>query len=263
MIRVDVNLIPTGIEELTETVQSIDIGCLFPLTPENQKMAVYSLDTYSQIEVNSEDASWIDLIGLACEALKKRPYKMNGEIYPGMQAIDLEEFNQVIKTMIEENSSIEKIVIFGKRINQNINLENFNKKIDVYKNRKKERNPIGHYYMKEHPGYVPYQLAIALDPELYPDKAEVFERMIASIYCYRQHPKSKYLRCFNGIQILFIRPNGRLFTYEPTDKTIEDLYNEKYFPLQIKIKKTSKIEVAPYTKRLIKKGKILYSRPRG
>lgn len=220
MLRVRIELVPDGINELTQELERVTIGCKFPLDAEKQDLYIFGEPgrRYAEITANIDELLYnppggrvraLELVYSAIGALlTQNTVRNGGETFPGMMAIPPAEFDQVIAAMVELCPDIQSIRLFGRRV-EDIPLANsYDTALAVFavENR---NNLNGDDLLKNYPGYIPYHLAIKLDPLAYRGKlGELWEWRLTSEYSLRDHPHIPDMRCFNGLLFYFLRPDG-------------------------------------------------------
>lgn len=229
MIRVRIELVPAGVNELTITGETIVIACKYPLdNPESQDMMVFSEKAkgYAEIEgynlqdtiyaANSTEQDYIELVRLALNELEaQKTTREDGVFFPGMSAYKPAEFDQAIEQMVSEFPEIESIRLFGRRAGGAVTVNNFATDLAVY-NKKTPGIFDGGFLLANYPDYVPYFLAVRLDPGMYQKKigkmnaGSVLEITVQRHCGKNTHPHISDMTCFSGMMLFYQRPDGSI-----------------------------------------------------
>jgi hypothetical protein len=251
MIRVTIELIPTGIKELARPVEKIEVACKYPLNSARQELMIFSETDKGYAEISGYDLEstiynppdgkpkWIELAYTAIgELLNQRTTRAGGEFLAGMFALDPEQFDEKIAALVDGGKKdIQAIYLFGKRSKEVIDQSSFMSDLIAHAQRinnllpapQQENTPgamlarvDGDYLRKIYPNFIPYDLAIKLDPQLYkPHKkafggqtfnnsGEVVEAVLVGRYCKGDNPNIPGTTCFNGLLFHFMRPDGSI-----------------------------------------------------
>jgi len=238
MIRVKIELIPAGVQELAVQCGEITLGCKFPLTGGNQNLFVMSGMNYAEIKkypirdalcaLQTGKPEMIDIVGAAVAALQGDDVtrRSGGEIYPGMLAVEPEIFDEVMTRLVDKFSGeIESIYLYGTRIWKNTTHQAF---IDRYKLHFQAMGVHdGNFLLEEFPSYIPYLLLVNLNPDLYqksrdPESASscgaILEREISYGFSFRDVSLFQAMRCYNGLEFYFRRPNGGIVSMQSVNE---------------------------------------------
>lgn len=269
MIRITIELVPTGINELTRPAERIVMGCKFPLNSKSQELMVFSEGAKGYAELSGIDLDYylydppdgepkyLELANLAIGALlTQRTTREGGEFYPGMFAVEPAEFDLKIANMAEQfKGDIQTIHLFGKRVKEVVDYSSFVNKLAIRAAENNKQLPAlpatgaviespevanaltllkyqaldrsialvdGDYLRQIYPNYIPYHLAIKLDPRLYKQKAQpiagqhfdsrgaALEVLLIAHHCTMENPNVPDTTCFNGLFIYYQRPDGSI-----------------------------------------------------
>ncbi len=243
MLRIIIEVVPDGIEALKMTADRITLACKFPIDDsENQEMYVFgdNKKRYAELHgVNLEnllyappdgEPKYLELANIAItELLRQKTFRQGGEDFPCIVSLEPAEFDlKMAGILADHKQDIQFIRLFGRRVREEINFPNFITGLTKFSQGKYGSDIAidGSYLLKEWPGYIPYELAIRLDPQLYKpfekalalqhftcrSQGEVLELQMVYKYCFRSFPNIPDMSCFNGLLFYFIRPDGSIFT---------------------------------------------------
>lgn len=220
MIRVRIELIPVGIDELAVEVEQLTINCKFPLIDDtNQQLQVFTnrgmgfaeidgynlRDTVYRIGGPDMSQNYLDLVHRAIDEITLQKTTRTGEeIYPGFLRYPKEQEKEYLRAIGQTSNRIKTITLFGEPVKP----DNFTKALALNKDIRWD----GHELMKLYEGYKYGLVALRLDSELYQDmqQAELIEGVLWANSCRRLHPHVRKMKCYNGLIFFFIRPDGSI-----------------------------------------------------
>lgn len=220
MIRVRIELIPVGIEELAVEVEQMTINCKYPLIDDtNQPLQVYTnrgmgyaeiagynlKDTIYRIGGPDMSRDYLDLVYRAIgEITTQKTTRTGEEIYPGFMRYPKEQEREYLRAIGQTINRIKTITIFGEPVKP----DNFTKALALNKDIRWD----GHELMKLYEGYKYGLVALRLDQELYQDvdQAELIENILWVNSSRRVDPHVNKMKCYNGLIFFFIRPDGSI-----------------------------------------------------
>lgn len=287
MIRIIIELVPDGIEALKMTGDKVVIASRFPLNDDSQDLYLFSDNQKRYAEITGYNINknlyhppdgnpkYLELAYQAIgELLTQNTYRIGGEFFPGLVAIQPWEFDEKIEGLLAENKAhIQSIRLFGRRAGETVNTQNFSTALAVYSREKAGDDRLvldGEFLLNEWPDYIPYYLAIKLDPRLYKPAAvpeidgkkysswgELYELRITADTCVRIFPNIPDTYCHNGLLVYFLRPDGSI-----ANPTV-DANITKRGGATIKFGSKTQNHTLAELKAEIKAGNLIYSKREG
>lgn len=237
MLRLRLELIPDGIQEMATTSETIVIACRYPLDhPESQMIDIYrNGETRAEMVYDLLNTCYRpppgkqpDWLGVARAALNKiidypTERAQGMEVDNGLLALEPGEFDTLLAEMVQKYPEIQRVILFGRRARELPTLERFTREFgDV--TRQNGGYIVGEYILRNHPAYIKYDLCLWLDPACYQrtqtykaagydSEGEYFEHVLHRHYGFRKHPHVPRMLAGNGLTMYFVRPDGNIANF--------------------------------------------------